>query len=344
MLEKKSDHISLTAANFSDLKNTFDAILKKVPTGGNSKPFVWQWIENELYVRHDQKLAEHYLNRDNHTSKIAFGCLIESLQTVCQELRLKHQMQIEQDALSLRFTILETSAEVTAGNQIAALLNRSTYRGLMNSKVKSAPINLDQWEGAFVNQSASQDFLSYLKLTANYIWHQQQATIDFFKEIRFFSKVSSNEKRGIPTFELCLPVKDLLALKMFSLVPKLLVHLMKLKPIEKIFFENTQRLLEGSNFVLICAPSASSSDLIQTGRRALKIWLDLENQGFHVQPLSTATIPIVDAVNNVLPADTHPAFREIYEQQGLKLLKKEFSMKESLIPVWLFRVGKKLED
>ena len=26
-----------------------------------------------------------------------------------------------------------------------------------------------------------------------------------------------------------------------------------------------------------------------------------------------------------------------------KLLKKEFSMKESLIPVWLFRVGKKLE-
>lgn len=53
--------------------------LKRVPTGYNIKPFVWNWEQDSLVIQFSQDYVVEYLNRDNHSTFITLGCLIESV-------------------------------------------------------------------------------------------------------------------------------------------------------------------------------------------------------------------------------------------------------------------------
>jgi hypothetical protein len=75
----------------------------------------------------------------------------------------------------------------------------------------------------------------------------------------------------------------------------------------------------------------------------MQVWIEMEKQGYKVQPLSMASITLVDAATNSLPADTKKNFRQLFSFTGPEVLKEQFQLSAQEKPVWLLRIGRAQE-
>ncbi|MBC7464871.1 MAG: hypothetical protein H7256_02675 [Bdellovibrio sp.] len=326
-------------------KALIESALQKTPTGGNSKPFLWSWTDNKLEIRHDEKLAEHYLNRNSHTSWIALGCLLQSVEIAAAKQNWLSQVAVHGNAeATIEFKKL--NSENQSNENYIQLLNRSTYRGPF--KPSSMPViatdsSQDQDQVVHIKTLNSKDlsaaFKGLLIMADTYLWLQTKATKAFFKEMRFFAE--RKEARGIRSKDLGVGIMDQIMLYCFSHVPWVLQWIVKTPILNLSFKKASLQNIQNSHFVLITSPSLDPKSLILAGRESLKVWLELEQKGYNVQPYSTASITLVDATAGVLPNDTKPAFRNLFTEKGPQIYREQFHLFAGEMPVWLLRVGKK---
>jgi hypothetical protein len=317
--------------------------LERTPTGGNSKPFYWIWNEATLLVRHDKELDEHYLNRKYQTSWIALGCLIASVEVAARSQGLAVDCRISWEDHTAEFTFQNHPEKRPKTEDIKFLLQRKTYRGALQES--PAPnLNFSSDPEIQIRLSPSQHILKnttkFLSLADSYLWLQQRAARSFFKEVVFTSKPQSKEERGIRVVDLGVNKMDQMMLRLFSHMTWL-PSLMARVPLLNIPFKsNIKRTLKNAHLLLVTAQDLSAPSLVKAGQGAMKAWLDLEKQGYQLQPLSTASITLVDAANGVLPDDTRPFFRSLFTIAGPQVLKEQFNLTEKEKPVWLLRAGK----
>jgi len=332
----------------SSLKNTLNielinAALAKTPTGGNAQQFIWKWVsQNTLHVHHESALDAHYLNRNLHTSWIALGCLIESVSIAAAWQGFTIQTTVQKD---LRTVITFTPASTPVPSaQFMSLIKRSTFRGRFE---KSEAPNLHelQRQNSDVqvhvsdNLSLSDKMIQFIKSADMYLWLQSKATVSFFREIRFFDPDTT--KRGIRSANLGVGVADQIMLYLFSFVPKLLSLIVRIPLLNFSFKQASIRNLKNAHFVLITSSEDDVRHLIEVGRKSMQVWLQLEDQGYSVQPYSTASITLLDARAGHMPPDILEQFRTLFSVTGPEVLAEQFHLKANEKPVWLFRVGKK---
>lgn len=326
-------------------KEMIEAALKKTPTGGNSKPFLWDWKNNTLEIRHDEKLAAHYLNRNDHTSWIALGCLLESVQIAAANQNWSTEVTIHGSAnATIQFKKL--MIEDKSNENYARLLKRTTYRGAFKpseAPTVTADSNHQGEQVVQIKTLAAKDLTTAFKnllVTADtYLWLQTKATKAFFKEVRFFE--DNKEDRGIRSKDLGVGIMDQIMLFCFSFMPWMIKWVVKTPVLNLSFKKVSLQNIKNSHFVLVTSHGFDPQSLILVGRQSLKAWLNLEEQGFSVQPYSTASITLVDAATGFLPQDTLSVFKKLFSVNGPAIYQEQFKLFSSEKPVWLFRVGKK---
>ena len=247
--------------NFSlsqEMKSEIELALNCSPSGGNCKPFLWKWIGDcELHITHDMQLAHHYLNRNNHTSYLALGCLLISIEVIADKLNLAVETQIDEAELATKVKFVNKTKTSSLSFLYSALKQRSTYRGqFKKQQQKVSDFKSDMFfEGQEVVsreyiyfESLNSLFIKYLLKTESYMWIQKKALIDFLAEIRFFSNKSSKKQRKIASFELGVSIVDQILLASLKRVPSLL-SLMRQIPILNLPMKaNVYKGLKNANF------------------------------------------------------------------------------------------------
>lgn len=321
--------------------------LQKTPTGGNSKPFTWEWInEATLVVRHLEEYDNHYLNRNKHTSWITLGCLIESVHVAAGFQNYAIQTTI--DSAGPQATIVFVPSQSSIGDEktFSSLLTRKTFRGLFTPSVAPSlnpgEFGFEPLHGVQVHVAAEArlltSFTKFIEAADSYLWLQSKATLSFFKEIRFFDH--REEPRGIRSEDLGVGRLDQLMLFIFSFVPRLLNLFVRVPGLNATFRKASKRSLRNSHFVLITATASGHAHLVEAGRLSMRCWIQLERQGYQAQPYSMASVTLLDAKAGCLPADTSKYFRRLFSVTGPEVVAKQFDLSATEQPVWLLRVGK----
>lgn len=336
----------------SEQKEQLEIALSHSPTGGNSKPFTWKWKNNTLCISHDEQLAAHYLNRNNHTSYLALGCMIASIEVTASELGLNWKASFNEESLysEVQFFALNGSTKERTEILYPMISKRHTYRGMFKTArqlsnpaftlTDSELFNNKMISRSFVTSSkVGNQFKNYLLKSESYMWVQMKALKDFLKEIRFFSSKSSFEERGIPTFELGISIVDEVMLAALKVVPAVLSWMRRLPVLNLQMVMEAKKTVKNSNFCLFSAKDTSATSLVQVGRVAMLTWLDLELQGYKVQPISMAVIPLLDSATGNLPNDTRPEFQKLFGAAGLHSMSEQFQISREQTPVWMFRFG-----
>lgn len=333
---------SRTVVNEID-RSVIESALERTPTGGNSKPFYWNWIDGTLLVRHDKELDEHYLNRKYQTSWIALGCLIASVQIAAKSQGLKVDCKISWEEHTARFTFQNFSEKIVKSDDLRLLLQRKTYRGALQES-PAPTLTLSSNRQIQIHLSPSQHILKsttrFLTLADSYLWLQKKAARSFFKEVVFTANPQGKEDRGIRVVDFGIGKMDQMMLRLFSRMTWLPSLVARIPLLNTPFKANTKRTLKNAHLLLVTAEDLSAPSLVRAGEEAMKSWLELEKQGYQLQPLSTASITLVDAANGLLPEDTRPFFRSLFTDTGPRILKEQFHLNEKEKPVWLLRVGK----
>jgi len=323
-------------------RDLIERAMVKAPTGGNSKPFSWQWIDQRLLIRHDLTLAEHYLNCNQHASWMALGCLLESVETAARYQGFKSQVLVFDDLgaeITFSSAISQNEDQATLGME--GLFERRTYRGPLQAS--DVPVMSQKFpKGVQVRianaRFLTHDFKNYLISTDAYLWLQQKAMKSFFKEVRFFD--SRVEPRGIRSEDLGVGMMDQVMLYFFSYVPWLLSLIVRVPILNHGFKVASKRNLENAHFLLVTATALDSRSLVKAGQAAMAVWIRLENQGYKLQPYSTASLTMVAAKTGHLHSDTQKKFLALFQGQGPAILRNQFQFSHPENPVWLFRVGK----
>lgn len=336
-LQEKSHHGEIE-------RSQIELAMERSPTGGNSKPFYWFWEGRVLHVRHDEALAAHYLNRRQHTSLIALGCLITSVQIGAQHQGFKADCKISETDLSAQITFKKETPEKINASDMQALLNRHTFRG--EFAPSDAPVIASETHPSGIqlriapSSNISKKMRAFLTKADSYLWRQNKATRAFFEEIRFTQSPQGKFDRGIRVIDLGINKMDQLMLRVLRWMPAVASFMARIPGLNISFRAASLRSQKNSHYVLISATDLSPSGLIHAGQKAMKVWIDLEKHGFKVQPISLASITLVDAALGALPSDTRKNFRLLFTELGPDALRNQFQLKNNEKPVWLLRVGR----
>lgn len=326
-------------------RELLEAAMSKSPTGGNAKPFVWQWDGETLEISVDAKFDEHYLNRNHHTTWIALGCLIESIEIAARHQSFEPSFQVNEKSPRALVSFKRLKPAQPKLGSLAHLLSRSTYRGRFQpSKAPVlAKVSNEMTPGIRVHVAAfdavQPAFRKFLLLADTYLWRQTMATVSFLKEIRFFDH--QIEKRGIRSEDLGISMADQIMLYAFSFAPWLLSTIASIPVLNFNFVRASKVSLQNSHFVLFTAVETDARSLMRIGREALSTWLRLEDLGYRIQPHSMSSITQVDAATGHLPKDTRPNFIRAFTKDGPSIMAEQFKLQPEEKVVWLFRVGRK---
>lgn len=313
--------------------------LQKTPTGGNAKQFDHSWSNDELHIFHDAERAAHYMNPNHHASWIALGLLLASVETAAGSQGWSSESKISKNLdaiISFAPGLKENKPE-----SLNVLFQRSTYRGVFNAS--PAPLISNTPGGAAKAHLAEAgaltlEFKKYIFITDAYLWLQKKATVSFFKEVRFFDDRIAPV--GIRSKDLGVGFFDQIQLYFFSFAPWILSFIARIPLLNQSFKSASKRNLKNAHFILITAPSLDELALVDVGRAALTTWLNLEKQGYKVQPYSAASLPIVAAKTGHLNADTSKRFVNLFTSEGPAILQQQFDLPRDEKPVWLLRAGR----
>ena len=334
-------------------KNLIERAMLLSPTGGNSKPFSWEWKNKSLMIYHNESLDKHYLNRNKHTSLLALGCMLTSVEVVASFLNFNSVCKTDETTLTTQIDFEKLQVNSKKVESLKALFPflelRSTYRGQF--QVDPSPLLLAP--SRIVNQQSSittvelkkheqmlPSFLNYFIKAESYLWYQKMAMKDFIREVRFFSKKNNSTERGISSYDLGISLADQTLLYLLKNLPSVLSFMRKIPLLNFSFIKSSKATFRNANFFLIRSNLESHSSLINAGKLAMQTWLELESKGYKVQPLSFSSIPVLDARTQCLPEDTLNSFKNFYEEQAPKELNKNFQFHNTLTPVWMLRFGK----
>lgn len=246
---------------------------------------------------------------------------------------------------------LNQNSSDNARELLTSIHQRSTYRGFFQ------PSRLEDWQRELLTKSAKPqtsisvvsngnvqgDFISFLKSCELYMWFQGRAFIEFLRSVRFGEKKPTIDEPGLATNQLGVKAHDLFFLQILKIVPWLAQILIRIPGLNFPIVSGVKKRLKNSHYLLITSDTLESENIIAAGQSAMAAWLELERMGYKAQPMSSASITLLDAENDALPADTLPKFKKIFYTEGPEIIRKQFHLSTSnqgAHIIWLLRFGK----
>lgn len=330
------------------------------PSGDNSQPWRFHLNVDTLEIGIDQPLAIHTFNNRNHASLIGIGMLVESIALISPELGLHAEVHwlvsefanLDQKAPWVKIAF--TSAPLTSSlneqtTWQAAIQSRSTERGdfsatgivLSNPKFQFVKQTDHQLVSASVlsgkQAESTETLMDFICTSEQYVFANSSALHDLLHWIRFGKAETEKTNDGMPWRTLGLKPTEAFVLRMLKRFPVLRKFF---TPMFKVVIANQTRQKVGSagGIVLLSVKSATPVAVFEAGRVAIRHWLQLEQLGLAVQPISAASLCVFDVASGAAPASMPVAYKTHY-RNGLGTLMDAFCLDAGETPIWMYRFG-----
>jgi len=315
----------------------------RAPSGDNCQPWRFKWDGKTLHLSHDEERGRHALNRDNHASYLALGCLLESI-----------EIQASTEGYGLSYELLpgpSPRAAITFGpsrerDPLAKELprrftdRRPFRRSSLNAELTDALIRSAERNRPTRLHLLTQvppEFTNFLCGCEEIVWRERNYHRDLFEWIRFDEALAQSSRDGMPwrTLGVSYPESRMLQFCKnfgFQRVMNQLGFILNIRQLLR------RQIASSAALYCITVSSDEPNELVLAGRTAMRAWLTLGQNGFGVQPLTLGSLSIYDYFTGSVPKETPPRFMESFAA-GRSLYQKTFGLQASEVPVWLFRTG-----
>ncbi|MBL7689569.1 MAG: nitroreductase family protein [Bdellovibrionaceae bacterium] len=327
------------------------------PSGDNCQPWRFSVTKSSLEIGIDHALAQHTFNNRHHASLISLGMLVESIALVSPELGLYAQVQwlaaefinLDRKSPWVRITFANASLAANQSAWITAIQSRSTQRGEFSATgvVLSHPkFNfMKQCDSPLVSASvlsgeqarSTATLIEFICKSEQYVFSNPSALRDLFHWVRFSKHETQTSQDGMPWRSLGLRRTEALlfkALKRFPVLQNVFSPMVKIV----IASQTRRKVGRAGGIALLSVKTATPEAVFEAGRVAMRQWLQLEQLGLAVQPISAASICVFDVASGAAPASMPAAYKTLY-RNGLGTLMDAFCLNAGETPIWMYRFG-----
>jgi hypothetical protein len=314
----------------------------RAPSGDNCQPWRLTWCDRKLSIFHNEARGRHALNRNNHASYLALGCLIESIAVAAAAAGFKTNSSVslkESDAAWAQLSFQKSSPfDAELANQLTRRYTErrpfakgwippGLFQSLLNEKV-------DGCQASYVHQ-ISHELTEYLCSLDQEVWQEQNAHRDLHRWLRFTEREVEKSRDGMPWPTLGINWFESRLLRSGSnfSFQRVLNRAGFLQNVRKV---SMAQLASSAAIGCVFVDRAEAENLVAAGRLTLRLWLRLSEKGFALQPLTLGSLGVFDLETGHMNDFDRPQLRAIL-QSGKAILSKEFGSKG--IPAWMFRTG-----
>lgn len=347
-------------------KRIQDNIIKsaiQAPSGDNAQPFVFKWNGPVLEIYHDPILAySRTYNFDQMSSLVSLGALINVISLTTNALsHAISQIQFTEelgriDQPDLPWVIIEFCPQRPILNSEKVLdkiklrhVNREAYNGgqfnpEIIKNIKRDLLCLPGQSIEFINfnklvSNDLEELIEFLSYSETFLFHAQNLIEDVGKWIWIFRGTSEKRKDGMHWSQVNMKFFEVPLLLLLRLFPKLISDAY-FKGLGKVLRMNASKIIRTSaGLVIIWSTQPDNKiNLVRTGEIGNEIWINLNNLGFGVQPLTaiSLTASYFLATNNERVVDPRMLTKL---KEGQNLLRKICGKSDSEWPLWILRSG-----
>ncbi len=316
------------------------------PSGDNCQPWTFEWDGETLGIIHSAGRAGHPLNPAGTASMLSLGCLLSAIDLAASDFQFHTTFTIEKpnqqdENLWARVQFLTSDRPQNPLSEV--LLHRSTDRRLYTG----GELNSEMLREIIEQQSSFAPARMHIlpkpnQRLVNHIVKAEQLLLDHseilpatLKWVRFTMNQARKTRDGMLWRNMEIRFWELPMVPILRDIPDVINILGPvLRPQNRI---RVKRQLESSaGLVCISIPTIDSSNIVQTGRLMMEIWLSLNKQGYGVQPFTISSMIAFCAKYGLikLPKKWIDFFCE-----GENILRQEFSIPLGLDPIWMVRTG-----
>jgi hypothetical protein len=336
----------------------FDKLIKiasLTPSGDNLQPWCFEIDENhqQLMIFHNNIISAHSFNPDNIASCISFGMMMFSIEDEALRQGFIVKFKIDEAALTNEECFIECQFEKNTGSK-KALFSEETYFSRKTSRDpyldKNLPLNemknfieelndLSDLMDFKINSKVSDDCLKSMKKIEKVFWNKKNYLREIFHWVHFKRNNYTKMKRGFYWKELGVKISDLPFILLIKYATPLAIitynaiaHLLT--------FRQFSKSLDHSGLLMLSLKKRPNVlECLELGKTVMRLWLKITELGMVSQPLSIQTF--------FISFTSWGFYDKEWPQATLKQLefnlKKDFNVKDSFKPFWLFRFGFELE-
>jgi hypothetical protein len=330
------------------VKRLLDKALR-IPTADNIQPWSFRWDGQNLSVYHNDTLALHPLNNANQISFFNLGFLIEAVRIAASVEYLETQVQLflgQNPTYPGVWATFQFSQSQREPDKLAEVMAwRTTDRRLYQGGSLDHPVFLEikaaavRYEGSriYFQSKLNRKFLAYMVKGEEYFWTQKTPHRLLFKFLRFTQTSAKKTGDGMPWEGLgigFLQSRMLKLCKVYQVQQSMnrLGFLWQIKGLLK------RQLASSAGVACISVRSFAPEHLVEAGQLSFRAWLQLNQAGFGVQPLSVGALATYNWLSATLSPDTRPKLVKHFAT-GEQILREQFQLEPGDIPFWMFRTG-----
>ena len=307
-------------------------------------------MDETVSVFHVDERAEHFFNRNRHSSMLGLGCLFESLHIAASrdgyELEL---IELSPDAKGSQPVLRARLKYSGCGEDelLAHLQNRQTTRTPFNRTDLEVRIRegilrqTDRFKQVKFHllTHPTGELVSQMAVVESFLWYHPAAAHDVLKWLRLTPIEFEASADGVPWAALGISSLQAKALDFIRRFPSSLSFLRFLALARGTRRQSAKNISTSAALLLFSAPVASAENLFVAGRASLRCWVFLNSHSFGVQPLTQSSLLLTDVLEKeVAESSLHPKLRPQLEA-ALGQVRQGFGCDENARPLWLLRTG-----
>jgi hypothetical protein len=299
---KLTKNITISRSGPLPNRETLDYIVgqaHKAPSGGNSQP--WKWLVNDatLFLFHDRKLSDSYLDYRYDASQLSFGAAVENLMLAAHEKGWKVEYQLHpstESELVAHFNFTESAENDSQDKKLAeAIDQRTTNRKILMSE----EIGDDFYKGLkeVVESMPGADLHIYKDYDHKVAVGEMMGSMDrvrvllkethadMIKEIRWNKEEAESSKDGIDVATLEMP-ESVLAGLIMAKDPRVIDLLTKWDKGHALEGLMQYYTMFSDSIGMITQKDQGEGTYFEGGRAMERVWLKANADGVAFQPIA----------------------------------------------------------
>jgi hypothetical protein len=321
------------------LKEKIAKAVSLTPSGDNCQPFALEWIGDIARISYESELAKHKLNMNEYSSILSLGCLLENVRIASLSEGLEPIYELSETHPLKPFVINFRPIDRKEDRLLSAMAERCTDRRKFNKgsvdeiqKILN-DIQKDYKAQAKILQKLPDRVYDFMKKSDLILWKDLDVFLNTVKWIRFTKGEALRTMDGMPFANLGL-----------NFITKTVLWIMSRRRSSLNIFRMVagekegekmivKQLTSAGGFFFLTIKEKTPHEMVEVGKLAQRLWIELTNLGYGVQPLTLPTLLTYTYDLEGLPG---------FKPEVLEIIKDgSIIMKEELgLPVWGFRFGK----
>lgn len=321
------------------LKEIIEKAVAYTPSGDNCQPFSVEWIDDIAKIAYSSELAVHKLNMNEYSSILSLGCLLENVRIAALSEGFEPVYSLSETHPLKPFIIKFQKIDKKDNRLLHAMSERCTDRRKFNKgsteEIQNILTSVEKEYGAEARIYSHLPARAYNFILKSdlVLWKDLDVFLNTVKWIRFTKGEALKTKDGMPFANLGLNFATKTVLWIMSRKRSSL-NIFRILAGEKEGQKMIKKQLDSAGgFFFLIPKSTSVYDMVDAGKLACRLWIELTHLGYGVQPLTLSTLLTYVHEKEGLKG-FHPEVVEIIEE-GAVIMKEELGL-----PAWGFRFGK----